>query len=90
MQHHVQAGRLDNLVKGILLGNVGHDDDGEVIRLVLVRVADLGRFVFGADGCDDVVALLEELFHDMGLRLKSVGFLKYENTSEWLSFTYRQ
>lgn len=66
VKHHVQARSLDNLVKGISLGNVRNDDDFQLVRLVLERLADLVCLVFRADGCDDFIALVEELFNDMG------------------------
>lgn len=66
MQHALQPGRLDNLIKGILLGNVRHDNDLQPLGAILVCVADLLCFFFGAHCCYDRVALREELFEDVG------------------------
>lgn len=66
MKHHVQARSLDHLIKGISLGNVRHDGDFQLVRLVLERLANLVCLVFGADGCDDFIALVEKLLKDMG------------------------
>lgn len=43
---HLQAGNLDHLVKGIRLGDVGHNDNVElVLGLVRVGLADLARLL---------------------------------------------
>ena len=46
MDDHLQAGNLDHLVKGIRLGDVGHNDNVElVLGLVRVGLADLARLL---------------------------------------------
>ncbi len=67
MQHDLDPRGLDYLVKGILLGNVGHNDNLQLAcgRLSGVGGADGRGFLFGADGGDDAVALSEELFEDV-------------------------
>lgn len=65
MHDDLDAGRLGDLVKGIGLGDVRHDDDLETVGLVRVGVADLAGLVLGADRGDDGVALLEELLEDV-------------------------
>ncbi len=67
VQHHLQPGGLDDLVKGVGLRDVGHDGHGQRARGGLggVRLADLGGFVLGADGRYDSVAFGEELLEDV-------------------------
>ena len=67
VEDDLDAGDLDDFVKGRGLGDVGDDGDGEFFRgLVRVGGADGGGFSFRADGGDDVVAFGEELLEDMG------------------------
>lgn len=67
MQYGSEAGRLDDLVEGVLAGDVGDDGDGQTAgRQVFVDVADLLGLILGADGRDDVVAALEELLENVG------------------------
>lgn len=66
MHHDLETGRLCDFIKGIFLGDVRDEDDLEAICLILVRIADLLRLVFRADGGDDSIALLQELFENVG------------------------
>lgn len=68
VQDDLEPGGLDDLVKGVWPGNVGHDGDDEVARRRLrgVRLADPGRLLLGADRRDDAVALGQELLQDVG------------------------
>lgn len=66
MQHGLEAGRLDYLVKGAFLRNVRDDDDVERLPPeVLVGIADLLRLVLGADRSDDLMARREQLLEDV-------------------------
>lgn len=68
MQHKVQAWGLGHVVKGALLGNVGHDNDLQTIGLVLVRLTQLLGFILGPHRGDDFIVLGEELLKDVGYR----------------------
>lgn len=75
MQHDFEAEDLDDLVKGVGLGDVGDDEDGEIARGVLRGVgrADLSCLFLGADGRHHAVAFGEELLQDVGWRVLVSG-----------------
>ena len=59
--------RDDGFVKGIFLGDVFYDGEVELVFAVAgVGFCDLVGFSLGADGCDDAVALLQQVFEDVG------------------------
>jgi hypothetical protein len=59
--------RDDGFVKGIFLGDVFYDGEVELVFAVAgVGFCDLVGFFLGADGCDDAVALLQQVFEDVG------------------------
>jgi hypothetical protein len=67
VEDDLDAGDLDDFVKGRGLGDIGDNGDGELLGgLVRVGGADGGGFGLGADRRDDVVAFGEELLEDVG------------------------
>jgi len=67
VQHDLDTGDLDNLVKGIFLSDIGHDNDVELLLvLVGIRLADLLRLLLGPHSGNYAVALGEELIQDVG------------------------
>lgn len=66
VEHDFDAGDLDDFVEGVELCDVGHDLHVELVLVFWVVLPDLGRLLLGSDGCYDVMALLEELFEDVG------------------------
>lgn len=68
MQHDVNTGRFHHIIKGTLLSNVRDNEDLELASLDLlgVRTANLLRLFLGADGGNDRVVFLEELFKGVG------------------------
>lgn len=67
VEDNLNAGGLDDLIEGIRLRNIGHDDDLELLPAQLgVGIVDLLGLVLGPDGRDDLVALLDQLVQDVG------------------------
>lgn len=68
MENDLQPGDLDHLVKGVRLGEVGHDGDNKVARggLRRVRLSNLGSLLLGANRRHDAVPFGEELLQDVG------------------------
>ena len=59
--------RDDGLVESIFLSDVFYDGEVELVFAVAgVGFCDLVGFFLGADGCDDAVALLQQVFEDVG------------------------
>jgi len=74
VEYHFDAGNLDDLVKGVGLGNVRHNDYAEFIRgLVWVGGTDRRGLLLGPDRGDNAVALGEELFEDVGFSCQRVS-----------------
>ena len=71
--HDLQTRRLGYFIEGILLGDVGDNDNLEAIGLGLVRIADLLSLVLRSNRRDDSVAGLEELFENVGYTEKGVS-----------------
>lgn len=66
MKDHLYPRDLHNLVKGIWLRDVGHNDESQlVVRLIWIGVADLSCLLRGPDRCDHGVSLLKKLLEDM-------------------------
>ena len=59
--------RDDGLVESILLGDVFHDGEVELVFAVgWVGFCDLVGFFLGAHGCDDAVPVFEQDVEDVG------------------------
>lgn len=62
----LEAGGLDDLVEGVRLGNVRHDDRLQaVLAQAGMGVVDLLRLVLGADGRHHLVVSCEQLLEDV-------------------------
>jgi len=73
VQDDFDAGRLDDLIKGVGLGDVRDDSKGQLLgRLVRVRFPDLLRLVLGPHRRDHIVAFGQELLQDMGCGFESI------------------
>lgn len=80
MEDDFDPGYLDDFVKGIQLRDVGnHKNVQLVLRLVWVCLANLLGLFGTADGCHDIVSLLEESLED-------VSWLRVIPVSSWSLF----
>lgn len=67
MKNHLQAGNLDDFVKGIRLRDVRHNDDIQLIlSLVRILLADIFCLLLGPNRRYDGMPLLEKLVEDVG------------------------
>lgn len=77
MEDDFDPGHLDHFVKSIQLRNVGDNKDVQLLlRLVRICFANFLSFFSTADGCHDIVPLLEE-------SLKDVSWLQINLLSWW-------
>lgn len=67
MHDHLDPWRLDYLVKGTLLGNVGHNSYIESILIeVFISIADRLCLILRPHSSDNAVPLLQESLEDVG------------------------